>query len=533
MAISSNSTKILIIILIASFFNGLSWAALIPLWHTPDEQAHFAQAQNIAVGVHPTVGSSTSKDIVFSEKQLQTHRDNRGNNKFTYHPEYKIFYTSTTFGLYEREIEQLSPQLRKEFVLQEATGYPPLYYGYIAIINKIFWSGGLITRVFLSRIATVILGLCTTVTTYWLARRVFHLEFYALIATALVSFHPMWKFVGSGVTSDALMNLLYPLTLLLFLNAYEHATNKNIIFAFGVFLLAMMTKTQSILLLGWIIPIVIPILFKRNQSISPALKFLLLTGVSIILFSVTVNILATFFPMLVNPLTKNIAIFKGSGIPDIALFRSNHPTLAEYIRSVGVELYKQTLPWYFGVYRWLSLTLPIIVYRMIKGILVVSFAGWIIGLCRRRVTKLLSSSIIVLFVSSVMYAGGILAWNFLYWQSHGFPLGIQGRYFFPNLPEHMILILAGLLFIVPLALRKVVATISAILMIIFNWYSLWFVASSYYEPSNIKTFFLQASQYKPWFFKTPILPVFMVLTAGASVSLCYLLLYYMKNEGKS
>ena len=38
----------LIIFLTAVLFAGISWSALIPMWQTPDEQAHFAQAQDFA-----------------------------------------------------------------------------------------------------------------------------------------------------------------------------------------------------------------------------------------------------------------------------------------------------------------------------------------------------------------------------------------------------------------------------------------------------------------------------------------------------
>ena len=47
---------------------------------------------------------------------------------------------------------------RSIFSVNEATGYPPLYYLYISALNRQFWSLDLISRVFLSRIATVLLS---------------------------------------------------------------------------------------------------------------------------------------------------------------------------------------------------------------------------------------------------------------------------------------------------------------------------------------------------------------------------------------
>ena len=85
-----------------------------------------------------------------------------------------------------------------------------------------------------------------------------------------------------------------------------------------------------------------------------------------------------------------------------------------------------------------------------------------------------------LIISSLIYLFGIYAWNLLFWKSHGFSFGIQGRYFFPNLTEHMAVLLIGLLVLSPVRLRKIVGLVAAALMMLFNWLSLWFVAQSYY-----------------------------------------------------
>ena len=206
--------------------------------------------------------------------------------------------------------------------------------------------------------------------------------------------------------------------------------------------------------------------------------------------------------------------------------------MAEYIKVTAVELYRQGFPWYFGVYRWLSLTLPIWVYRAIKLVLLVSAAGWGVGLLKKQTGIIRRKPAAIVLFSALVYAGGILGWNFLYWKSHGFSLGIQGRYFFPNLAEHMILLMGGLKlfmrFVIPaqatsdvaqagiyfnrfriksgMTVEKLIIFLAVLGMVIFNWYSLWFVSLSYFDNSNFYTFFLQASQYKPWFFKTPFLP---------------------------
>ena len=195
-------------------------------------------------------------------------------------------------------------------------------------------------------------------------------------------------------------------------------------------------------------------------------------------------------------------------LPEIANFSDlySSPSVAEYIKVTTVELYRQGFAWYFGVYRWLSLTLPIWVYRIIKVILLVSAAGWGFGLLKKEsgVIRWKQAGLVVL--SALIYAGGLLGWNFFYWKSHGFSLGIQGRYFFPNLAEHMILLMGGLILVAGARFRKIIVFLAVLGMVIFSWYSWLFVSSSYFDNANIYTFFLQAGQYKPWFFKWPFLP---------------------------
>src|SRR3990167_1557029 len=67
----------------------LAWIAFIPLWQFPDEQAHFAQVQNLVEASSKTgeERATTSREIYESEVILGTDRNDLGNNNYTYHPE--------------------------------------------------------------------------------------------------------------------------------------------------------------------------------------------------------------------------------------------------------------------------------------------------------------------------------------------------------------------------------------------------------------------------------------------------------------
>src|SRR5688500_11506628 len=109
------------LLLIGVFLKQVAFAAVTPIWHTPDEQAHFAQVAFFAeTGQMPYYPEDLNKEILISERLLGTERDERGNNKFTFHPEYRIEYTDSLIGRYEEEIKNLPKKYRTEFVKQEA-----------------------------------------------------------------------------------------------------------------------------------------------------------------------------------------------------------------------------------------------------------------------------------------------------------------------------------------------------------------------------------------------------------------------------
>lgn len=522
MVVQKENRSLVVWLLISSFLIGLSWAALIPMWHTPDEQAHFAQAQNVMIGrKNQFLTFTTSRDIAQSEKYLRTFRIN-GNNEFIYHPEFNIHYGDSTIGGYEKEIMDFPIKFREDFVLTEASGYPPLYYWYIAGVNKLFWKSDLIMRVFISRIATVFLATAGSLVIFFLGCEFFKNQFYAITVAALATFHPMWRFVGSGVTSDVLWNIVYPLILLSILIVIRKPEGRNLVWLVLTTLVAIFVKPQAWLLVCF--SIIMLLWFERIRVIKHSLLTgrLMRVGMILCIAFIVFQVFSSFVPGMTNFISLFIPVpvrlqYRGFGIPEILDIHVHDLSPFQYISAMKQELYKQTFPWFWGVYRWLSLTLPLFFYRIIKIVVLGSLLGWILGFKRRSSITRTPMSLTIVVFSMLWYAFGLLVWNFFYWRSHGYSFGIQGRYFFPNLPEQMIILFTGLLLLVPMGWRKLVAFCTSLAMILFHWYSLWFVSSSYYDSSNIQIFFLQASQYKPWFFKMPFLPIIIGMGLASSV----------------
>ena len=69
----------------------------------------------------------------------------------------------------------------------------------------------------------------------------------------------------------------------------------------------------------------------------------------------------------------------GQVIPEIGQFNEMPPLSIDgymvHLKNVLVQSYRLILPWYWGVFRWLSLTYPRLVHRVINVITLVGLAG--------------------------------------------------------------------------------------------------------------------------------------------------------------
>ena len=121
-----------------------------------------------------------------------------------------------------------------------------------------------------------------------------------------------------------------------------------------------------------------------------------------------------------------------------------------------------------------------------------------------------------------------MIFDFLFRKSQGFSFGIQGRYYFPLIVSHMALLIIGLTTLIQwLRLKVKLIKLIGVGMIFLSGYSWCFVVSSYYNTQSWNLFFIQASQYKPWFFKTPWLEFYVLFSF---ISTMILVWYYFSYE---
>ena len=541
MAMSKTTSKILKLLFLAIFIKGIIWSLLIPLWHFPDEQAHFG---HVAFNVETKLLdkkplNDLTEEIAISEKLLGTFRDEHGNNQFTYRPEYNLEYSQTSTGIHENEIKSLPPETRGNFVAKESAYYPELFYNISGFVYKVYYQSNLFIRVFSIRLVWLPLLLIIIWSSFKLSQVIFPKDKYLpLLATLAVGFQPMLSFVSSGVSSDNLYNSLFSLVILISLLLVVKGFSLPLVFVLGgITGLGMNTKPQFLISLAITLPAIMISVFKkidRKNYRKIVLGILLFFSLSFVFggkaqienFSevwTRGNLLPFFSP-------KNKIL-----LPDYSLIDHLVWTIKHTIREV--------IPWYWGVFRWLSLVLPRWVNRVLNRLVLISIIGVIIKLFRIIKNKRLKNNqgFIFIIYTAVIYFIVLTVWDWDFFRSHNFSFGIQGRYYFPAIIPQMILLVVGIQEIVKLFSKKITIYLLPITnyllslwFIFLNFIALYTVTSSYYDAGYFKTFIIQASQYKPFFAKgwwlVSVLTVYLIAVITLVWQLSRYCIKQIKNE---
>jgi hypothetical protein len=178
-----------------------------------------------------------------------------------------------------------------------------------------------------------------------------------------------------------------------------------------------------------------------------------------------------------------------------------------------VHTYREVIPWYWGVFRWLSYTYPRLIHRILNWFTVIAILGlvmWGIKIIKKRKTNIRTTNVIFLSYAVSMYFVCLTTFDYLFNSGYHYSFGIQGRYFFPVIIGHMGLLIIGVIQLLPKKIHEVFLKITGVFFIAFHLYAQYLVTTSYFNILPIKAFFNQASQYKPDFFKSPILEILVV-----------------------
>lgn len=504
-------SKFLLILLVAVLVKQVAWITFLPLWQTPDEQAHFGQVSaSVETGNIFNFGLNLSREIFNSEKIMGTLRDDNGNNKYTFHPKFNINYSNGSIGPSEKELTSSTFTDRKTMILSESTNYPPLYYSLSGLLYKFLYSSSLLDRVFAVRVLSGILLAGIVFVTYQCGMQIFSNHKKALILGILVGFQPMLGFVHSGVTSDALFNLVFAVFFYLCLKLINKGLTLSNIISLGVLMLVgQWTKPQANVMAFILIPLIILIVIGKYKSLR---KVNLLVKVGICA-AVLVSLLG-----IINRFSHGAPLIPNTemGIVDASV------TPVEHLIFTLRHTYYEVLPWYWGVFRWLSLALPDPLRKITNWLTILSFVGlapFFFGQIYHKKISLVTKQVLFSFFVFVTYFAALAVFDFGFRQSHGFSFGMQGRYYFPVIVPQMVIFLVGLGAFFPQKWQPFVDRLLALGMITINIIVFFWVTGSYYQLS-LPAFFLEASQYKPFWLKYPINELILLFSLLSSFFCC-------------
>lgn len=490
-------------LIITALSTSIVWALLVPIWHFPDEQAHFVQVQNTAeTGGNPQGELDMSQEVLESERVLGTLRDERGNNQFTYNPHYRISYTPGNDGSREQQIKSLPKQAREVYLAKESPRYPPLFYWYSSVWYRLGYTADLFTRVLLVRLGSTILFVGIIYFALKISQELFpKQQNHALIVAAMTAFHPMLLFVSSGINNDTLITLLASAITLVCLRLVHLGISMKRMFALALLVaLGMLTK-QTIFLLFPLVAITCFIAYVKHRG--SLKKVLLMVFVSIGVLSLTYALLK-----LLN---------QGFWLPYWPLSLKDmlaSPALLPSLQGLLSRLYRETLPWYWGVFKWLGVVFPLPLIRVFKLSMVMSMVGW--GFCVIKIaskkTRLENASLwLTLILGNAAYVTGLVAWELAAILRLGFGHGIQGRYFFPLIVSQMALLYFGWLQLIPKNVHTWFNRLLTLGLVALGIYSLWYVLGLYYSWQPFDVFTSQVSQYKAAIAKWPLVGIYGIV----------------------
>lgn len=515
--------KVFYLLLFLILIKELVWAFFIPAWHFPDEQEHFAHVScNAELDINcreAAMYEDMSEEIVNSLNLLNVNRDNAGNNKFTYHPEFKIKYSNSLTGIYENNIVSMPVSSRKKMVKFDSAYYPELFYNISKIPYNLVYSGNIFERVFAVRIFWLP-ALLIIVWTGFKIGKILKPDsqiFPVVVATAL-GFQPMLSFVSSGVTSDNILNLLFSLVILELVFLLRFGFKLQFVVLLFIFTwLGINSKPQFYISFGLIAPVAIyffvNLIREKNSQ-----KFVIL--------GILAAILSLVYLLFDKQIIKFIQSFR------ILFFAKEHVlnsdySITDHFKWIANHTIREVIPWFWGVFRWLSLVLPRPINQILMRLTLIGFVGVFIKLIQTFFKKLNRQTLIFYFLiySVLVYFLSLFFWDWNFIRTHNFSFGIQGRYYFPVIVPIIILLIYGVTALVELInARKFVKWIEFLLGFFFlalGTHALYWVIGSYYDISNFNSFIIQASQYKPLFAKGFYLESLLIIFIVSLIAFFY------------
>lgn len=481
---------------VSAFSILLVFSVLAFPFEVPDENAHFSSLIFLDnQGRMPTLLDQDNLTL----EELETEKIFgivEHQNKYSYHPEFRMEYSSGTIGLYEEKIKSFNTlSNRTTYDTYQAATYPPLYYWIALPFYNLVKSSDILTRLYISRLSSVILTVLLVLTSYYIGNLVFKSKKYGSTLAVMTLFFPMTTYIGAGVNSDNLHNLLFGIATLLALKVVQTGLTRNLSLLIGIIIgLDLVTKPQGYILFPiFALAVIVRWNWSEWRSYLSSIFYILVPVFLIAGWQELPKLIYGNSSVGVTSYTARVVEY--GGLENFKIFFSG------YLRTHLTEM----IVWYWGVFKWFGVIMPKAWWWVANRLLGLSLIGLILGLFRDFKKKTFSWPSKVIFFSvlaNVIYIGALGWFDWQFYQEYGRSLGLQPRHYLPLLISQMVLFLTGL---TTLGRNQKVKEWIRVGVIIFflglQLTSFYVQIKSYYDLTSLTTLINQISQYKPWFAK--------------------------------
>lgn len=443
LAFSQKPAFILSLILTVFFLKGLFLSDIIPMFAGQDEHRHYNTIQYLVEPkektwpmVHSALKNRTKNkletfnlSVEIKNTVVAANLDSLDRGESYEKPIYPPGYWGTNEAQINARLWPPYNEINPPDVVRHE---PLLYHRLASVIEKTFSSDSILVRFYLIRIFSVCLGTLTVLLTYFIAIYAGFRKKYSLLIAALVAFHPEFGIYLTNVNYDALLIPLFSLFTLGAILSLRYGPNwKNVGLMLAAIFLGLLTKPTAIIL----IPVFIALAaFYTGRSIQNKKRLALIIGVCLILAAVIIWLLSISYNLSSLLPGKNL----GQDWISLQDYLATSLTIGHFTRA--------SQDYWGGLLTWTGGSYSVSVSQIIWFFELFSLIGLIIYFFSKRHFPYLPEKKYVIFFIGMIIALQ-LGINYANWtifsQSGALVQAAHGRYFFPNLTLHFILVFVG------------------------------------------------------------------------------------------
>lgn len=428
----------LILLLCATFFLRVLWAAVFPAFQAPDELAHFAYVQDLGEEWTLTPNDEMPTNITVIGELATT-------GGLPFNPEaIQDFQPGSRDGWKEEAIADLPRDLRtqrNEGEVNPARDYPPLYYFLASLVYRPVAGQDALTILFTIRVFSAVLSTLTILFGYLALKRFFGQEMLAAGTILAITFMPMYIYMGAAINPEVLVCLLFAVLIYLMTRALEDGLSFRTNLAMAIVIgLGLWTKQTFLVAIPMYLTLFGFLYLRGKLSIGDAARHL---GVAAAALLVMTSWLYLGGFIRTSPdYTGEDPVTQTRSLSDF----KNH--FEEYW-----PFFRWTFDTFWGMYGWIDTPLTTDLYEVIRIGTAVAAVGLVALLLTSVYRRALDARVLFYLALSVIFVAAFIVINYLRITSGEVWL-LQGRYFFPVIVPIIALLMHGALWYVPQPNRR-------------------------------------------------------------------------------